>query len=217
MHTMETVIEPLRSLDWNDVEAVESATRKSFELLAAQKYLLRRELTTLPDNPDLAALCEHYDILDKIVLHDDLETGIRLRLHIFGPGYYDRPHNHRWTYASRILRGEYQHRLYGEAQLDTEIDVSSLRAVHVRQERVGASYALHHSAVHAVVAEPGTVSLVLRGPAIKERFLVMDAKNGESWWQYGATKESLEDAVEKRMSPQRLEELIASLDEWQLI
>lgn len=100
MHTMETVIEPLRCLDWNDVEAVESATRKSFELLAAQKYLLRRELTTLPDNPDLAALCEHYDILDKIVLHDDPETGIRLRLHIFGPGYHDRPHNHRWTYAS---------------------------------------------------------------------------------------------------------------------
>ncbi|MFE3547017.1 hypothetical protein ACFXK0_28985 [Nocardia sp. NPDC059177] len=84
------------------VEAVESATRKSFELLAAHKYLLRRELTTLPDNPDLVALCEHYDILDKIVLHDDLESGIRLRLHIFGHGYHDRPHNHRWTYASHI-------------------------------------------------------------------------------------------------------------------
>ncbi|MEV0359392.1 hypothetical protein AB0H71_25380 [Nocardia sp. NPDC050697] len=214
---METVIEPLRSLDWNDVDAVESATRKSFELLTAPNYLLRGALARLFDTPALVALCEHYDILDKIVLHDDLESGIRLRLHIFGPGYHDRPHNHRWTYASHILRGEYRHRLYGEAELGTEIDVSSLHAVHVRQERVGASYALHHNAIHAVVAEPGTVSLVLRGPAIKDRFLVMDAKNGESWWQYGATTESPEAAAKKHLSPQRLEELIASLDEWQLI
>ncbi|RBO78527.1 hypothetical protein [Nocardia puris] len=216
MPALETVIEPLRSLDWNDVEAVESATRKSFEQLTAHTHLLRDALTSLPDNPSLTVLCEHYDILDKVVLHDD-HSGIRLRLHIFGPGYHDRPHNHRWTYASHILRGEYRHRLYGEAELDTEIDVSSLRAVHVRQERVGTSYALHHSAIHAVVAEPGTVSLVLRGPAIKERFLVMDAKNGQSWWQYGATNESPEAAAAKRMSAQRLEVLIASLDEWQLI
>ncbi|MFD4444817.1 hypothetical protein ACFWPK_34075 [Nocardia sp. NPDC058519] len=92
-----------------------------------------------------------------------------------------------------------------------------MRAIHVRHEQVGASYALHHSAIHAVVAEPGTVSLVLRGPAINDRFLVMDAKTGRSWWQYGATKESLEAAARKRMSPQRLEELIVLLGQWDLI
>ncbi|WP_101463747.1 hypothetical protein [Nocardia fluminea] len=214
---METIIEPLRALDWNDVEAVDSATRKAFDLLAASKYLLRRALNALPDNPDLTPLCEHYDILDKIVLHDDPESGIRLRLHIFGPGYHDRPHNHRWTYASNILRGEYRHRIYGQAKVDTGVDVSTLRAVHVRHEQVGASYALHHSAIHAVVAEPDTVSLVLRGPAINDRFLVMDAKTGRSWWQYGANQESLEDAAKKRMSPQRLEELITLLGQWDLI
>lgn len=217
MHTMDAIIEPLRTLDWNDVEAVDSATRKAFDHLAGNKYLLRRALNALPHNRDLTPLCEHYDILDKIVLHDDPESGIRLRLHIFGPGYIDRPHNHRWTYASNILRGEYRHRIYGEAKLNTSIDVSTLRAVHVRHEQVGASYALHHSAIHAVVAEPGTVSLVLRGPAINDRFLVMDAKTGQSWWQYGATQESLEDAAKKRMSPQRLAELTALLGEWDLI
>ncbi|MFD3704261.1 hypothetical protein ACFWUP_14050 [Nocardia sp. NPDC058658] len=214
---MENVIEPLRELDWNDVDVVEAASRKSFELLTTQKYLLRRALNAVTDNPDLTALCEHYDILDKIVLHDDLQSGVRLRLHIFGPGYHDRPHNHRWTYASHILRGHYRHRLYGEAELGTEIDVAGLRAIHVRQERVGTSYALHHSAIHAVVAEPGTVSLVLRGPAIKDRFLVMDAKTGASWWQYGAMTEPSDAAAKKRMSARRLRELIASLDEWQLV
>ncbi len=217
MTTMETIIEPLRAVDWNDVEAVDAATRKAFDQIAGAKYLLRRALNALPDNTDLTPLCEHYDILDKIVLHDDPYSGIRLRLHIFGPGYIDRPHNHRWTYAANILRGQYRHRIYSPTELDSDTDVSTLRAIHVRHEQVGASYALHHSAIHAVVAEPGTVSLVLRGPAINDRFLVMDAKTGKSWWQYGAAKESLEDAAKKRMSPQRLEELVALLGEWNLL
>ena len=36
-------------------------------------------------------------------------------------------------------------------------------------------------------AEPHTVSLIIRGPAVKDRFLVMDRKTGQSWWQYGAS------------------------------
>lgn len=201
MPTLNTIVEPLRDLDWNDVETVDSAARKAFERIASEKNLLRRALNVIPGHPHLANLCEHYDILDKVVLYDDTEYGIRVRLHIFGPGYHDRPHNHRWTYASRILRGEYLHRLYGDIELDTELDPSALHAIHVRQEQVGTGYALHHSVVHAVVAEPGTVSLVIRGPAIKDRFLVMDNANGKAWWQYGAAKESIEDAERKRMSP----------------
>lgn len=67
-----------------------------------------------------------------------------------------------------------------------------------------------------VVAEPYTVSLVIRGPAIKDRFLVMDRKTGQSWWQYGASQESAEDAAKKHMSVERLAELSNSLREWNL-
>jgi hypothetical protein len=84
----------------------------------------------------------------------------------------------------------------------------------VREERVGSAYALHHSMVHAVVAEPHTVSLVVRGPAVKDRFLVMDRKTSESWWQYGAKRESAEDAAKKRMSVERFREMRGLLDEW---
>ena len=212
---MEPIIEPLRSLDWEDTDAVEAAAAKALTMLTSQWRMLRDILLDLPERPDLLGLCEHYDILDKIVLHDD-PSGVRVRLHVFQPGYFDRPHNHRWSYASAILRGQYRHYLFGDADPDETIDPASLKALMVRDEQPGSTYALHHTMVHAVVAEPYTVSLVIRGPAVKDRFLVMDRKTGQSWWQYGASQESAEDAAKKHMSVERLTELTNSLREWDL-
>jgi len=212
---VEAIIEPLRSLDWDDIDAVEHASRKALNAILEDPRAIRKTLLALPERPGLLRLCEHYDILDKIVLHND-ESGLRLRLHIFLPGYFDRPHNHRWSYASRILRGEYRHYLFGDAELDTEVDPASLRVLQVRQEHLGNAYALHHAMVHAVVAEPLTVSLVLRGPAVKDRFLVMYRKTGQSWWQYGAAQESTDSAAAKHMSLERLAELTSWLRDWDL-
>jgi hypothetical protein len=212
---VEAIIEPLRSIDWEDIDAVEHATRKALITLTEDRQSVREALLSLPARPELLKLCEHYDILDKIVLHDD-ESGARLRLHVFLPGYFDRPHNHRWSYASTILRGEYRHYLFGDAELDEQVDPASLKALIVRQEQVGNTYALHHTVVHAVVAEPCTVSLVIRGPAVKDRFVVMDRQTGESWWQYGASLEPAYSAEAKRMSVERLRELSDWLREWDL-
>lgn len=212
---MEAIIEPLRSLDWEDIDAVEHAARKALSALLEDPQAIREALLALPERPALLKLCEHYDILDKIVLHDDA-SGARLRLHVFLPGYFDRPHNHRWSYASTILRGEYRHYLFGDAELDERVDPAALTSLMVRQEHVGNTYALHHTMVHAVVAEPFTVSLVLRGPAVKDRFLVMDRKTGESWWQYGASQETAQSAEQKRMSIARLRELTSWLQDWEL-
>jgi hypothetical protein len=33
-------------------------------------------------------------------------------------------------------------------------------------------------------------SIVVRGPTVKDRFLVMDRHTSEAWWQYGAALES---------------------------
>lgn len=214
---METIVEPLRALDgpddWDDIDAVETTTRKVLDALTDDRSVVRSVLTDLPRRPDLLALCEHYDILDKIVLWDD-PSGFRVRLHVFLPGYFDRPHNHRWSYTSTILRGQYRHYLFGNVELDEDVLPRDLEAVMVRQEQVGNAYALHHSMVHAVVAEPYTLSLVVRGPAVKDRFLVMDRKTGESWWQYGAKQESAEEAEQKRMSAEHFRELRGRLDEW---
>lgn len=207
---MEAVIEPLRSIDWDDIDAVEAATGKALAVLRTNPLPIRETLLALPDQPDLLKLCEHYDILDKIVLHND-ESGVRVWLHVFLPGYFDRPHNHRWSYASTILRGEYRHYLFGDAELDEQVDPASLKGLMVRQEQVGSTYALHHTMVHAVVAKPHTVSLIIRGPAVKDRFLVMDRKTRESWWQYGASHEADDSVEQKRMDPERLIKLTDSL------
>jgi len=212
---VESVIEPLRALDWEDIDAVEHATRKALTALTDEPEPILTALVALPERPELLRLCEHYDILDKIVLHDD-ESGVRLRLHIFLPGYFDRPHNHRWSYASMILRGEYRHYLFGDVELDETIEPVGLKTLMVRQEQVGNAYALYHTMVHAVVAEPFTVSLVLRGPAVKDRFLVMDRKTGESWWQYGASQESAQSTEQKRMRVERLLEMTGWLRGWGL-
>ena len=131
---MEAIIEPLRSLDWEDIDAVESATRKALTTLSEGDGQVREALLALPDRPDLLGLCEHYDILDKIVLWDD-PSGVRVRLHVFLPGYFDRPHNHRWSYASTILRGRYRHYLFGDAELDESIDPASLHALMICAHR----------------------------------------------------------------------------------
>jgi hypothetical protein len=212
---MEHIIAPLRQLDWENIDAVEHATRKALTVLADDPALVRDALLALPTRPELLTLCEHYDILDKVVLYQDA-AGIRVRLHVFLPGYFDRPHNHRWSYASLILRGEYRHYLFGNVDVDSTPAPDSLTALHVRQEPTGATYALHHTMVHAVVAEPYTVSLVIRGPAVKDRFLVMDRKTGDSWWQYGAGRESAGEVARKRMGRRRLEELTGMLREWGL-
>jgi len=212
---MDDIIDPLRSVDWEDIDAVEHATRKALTALTGDRRPVRQILLAMPARPDLLKLCEHYDILDKIVLHDD-PSGIRLRLHVFLPGYFDRPHNHRWSYASTILRGEYRHYLFGDADLDEQAGPASLKALVVRQEQTGHAYALHHTMVHAVVAEPHTVSLVIRGPAVKDRFLVMDRRTGHSWWQYGASTEPARSAAQKRMSIERVSEITTWLRDWDL-
>jgi hypothetical protein len=112
--------------------------------------------------------------------------------------------------------GQYRHILFGDAELDERVDPASLAPVMVRREQAGSSYVLHHRMVHAVVAEPYTVSLVIRGPAVKDRFLVMDRGTGEGWWQYGAGRESAEDAAAKRMPVERVVELTDRLRELDL-
>ncbi|GAA2018804.1 hypothetical protein GCM10009839_13790 [Catenulispora yoronensis] len=211
---LDSIVAPLRDIDWNNIETVHAAATDALNALDTPG-LLGKAVEDITNRPELRALCEHYDILDKLVLHDD-PTGVRIRLHIFGPGHFDRPHNHRWSYASRILAGSYQHFQFGNVEVDENQKPAALRTLHCRTESAGDTYTLHHTMVHAVTAEADTVSLIVRGPAVKDRFLVMDRNAGTAWWQYGAAQESPEDAAAKRMTKDRLQQRISNLRVWGL-
>ena len=87
---------------------------------------------------------------------------------------------------------------------DIALDVSTLRARQIQTEPAGATYTLHHTMIHSVTADAYTTSLVVRGPAVKDRFLVTDRVTGRAWWQYGAATETPTDAYRKRMTPDQI-------------
>lgn len=206
---IDSLARPLKDLNWHDLEAVASENAGVLEELSSEPLAVIAALERVFEDERLLALSEHYDILDKIVLYDDPAGLFRIRLHVFRPGYFDRPHNHRWTYSSRVVAGAYRHFVYGpDADFDETTPVSSLTPSMIRIESVGSSYTLHHSVVHSVVAEPWTISLIVRGPAEKERFLVMDKTSGKAWWQYGAKDETEAERAEKRLSSEGLEEIV---------
>ncbi|WP_203903235.1 carbohydrate kinase family protein [Virgisporangium aliadipatigenens] len=200
---VEALFADVTAVDWHNLAAVAATTDKLLTALDEDRATLATLTDRALNDPHLLALCEHYDILDKIVLHDD-PSGWRLCLHVFLPGYFDRPHNHRWTYASRILSGSYTHTLYGtDEHLGDTINPADLTPRMIRTEEPGDTYTLHHSMIHSVEAEPYTVSLIVRGPAVKDRFVVTDRHTGKAWWQYGAANEDPADAARKRMNPQQ--------------
>jgi predicted metal-dependent enzyme (double-stranded beta helix superfamily) len=203
---LQELVRPLRDLDWDNLEDVSGVSAQVLQDLADHPDALKGALLALPDRPELATMCEHYDILDKAVLYNDPVTGFRVRLHVFLPGYFDRPHNHRWTYASRIMEGGYRHVLYGtDERFDDGVDPRKLAPLLLTRVNAGDMYTLHHSMIHAITdAVPHTTTLVLRGPAVKDRFVVTDRHTGESWWQYGNKHEDPAVAKAKRMTPERL-------------
>lgn len=199
------ILPHLHGLDWDDLPAVAAAAEESFADLTRNRWaLIAHLLQLLPGDPTLVEMCESYDFLDKLVLHDDPEHQFRIRLHRFRSGHFDRPHNHRWPFASAILAGSYRHVQYGA---DTGFDTAtadSLRPLQIRTERAGDWYVLHHTAVHSVTADAGTLSLVLRGPSAKDRFRIIDAPTGGSFIVKGAKDETEQERADKRMTANRL-------------
>lgn len=196
------------------LEEFAAKSRRALEELS-ERSKLKQCLLAAREEERLFSLSEHYDILDKIVLHAD--EGYRIRLHIFGDGYFDRPHNHRWSYSSRILSGGYRHTIYSLNHATDTPEMEHLVPVLIRRESAGDFYMLHHSQYHSVTADPGTVTLIYRGPAETDRFRVMDRTTQEAWWQYGANIESQQEKEDKRMTRERFDLLIEKLEKMGII
>jgi hypothetical protein len=191
----------LRDIDWDDVGSVLAGSASVFNAFESDSETVPALLGQVADDVHLQSMCERFDFLDKLVVHDDREAEVRVRIHLFREGYYDRPHNHRWTFASLLLCGSYVHRLFGRDDvLREDTDADSLSPILERTENVGSRYALHHNSVHTVQAAADTISIVVRGPAAKDRFLILDRISRGSFWAYGAEQESAELRASKTMT-----------------
>jgi hypothetical protein len=203
----------LGDINWDDTRSILQGTQPVFDALGLgdPQGLLADLLRAPESNPHLREMCEQYDFLSKLVLHDDPQSQVRVRLHLFRPGYFDRPHNHRWSFASRILSGSYRHRILGSDESFTEdTDPDTMTTVYERVEGPGSTYALHHTSVHSIDAEAGTASLLVRGPAAKDRFLIIDRTTGP-FWAYGAASETPEQRASKGMTSDQIRETITTV------
>jgi hypothetical protein len=212
------LLDTVRSIQWDDMSNVSKVATEVLEELAASPEWIADALENLVEDEHLRSLTERLAELDKLVLIDDVDSNVRIRMHVFRKGYFDRPHNHRFNFGSRILSGAYIHSVYGDyPDVDADIDPASLKPKLVKREAAGAAYCIEHTIVHSVSAEPDTVTLTVRGPAQKDRMLIIDQKQGQCWWVFGAKDESKEEILARRLDTERLRSIQALVAEQGLI
>jgi hypothetical protein len=207
----------LKSISLNNFSEFADSSQKFLEDFCNKKNVIKDILLDLPKNKNLFHMCEHYDILDKIVLFSDEESDLRLRLHIFADDYFDRPHNHRWSYTSRILSGGYIHRIFSVEKSVKNPEISDLNIHMIRTELPGYTYSLENSLYHSVTAFPNTVSVILRGPAELDCFRVIDREKNKAWYQYGRSAENANERKQKQMSLDRYKYIMNKLKEFGII
>ena len=126
----------------------------------------------------------------------------------------DRAHYHRWVYSTLILKGSYKHLIYGtKEQIEQNINPQELKPQIIQKEGIRSVYTLNHNVIHSIEAKPYTITLFIRGPAVRDKFLIMDRKTGRKWWEYGRECETVEEIRRKTMSIDRIRRIINKLYE----
>jgi len=175
----------------------------------------------IESSPALLKLCEKHQLLNYLVLYDGLDRGFRIRLHVSTNYHLDRPHDHRFSFSSYIVRGKYRHTWYGNsaALYGNESDAvrkkyydqahvdpagpamqGTFRASLIREETEGNCYTIHHSVIHSTVTTDDTVSVFVRSPAEKPYSVIYDSDTARLWWRFGRQDETPERRQEKEMS-----------------
>ena len=217
-------------IDWTDLDKAREQSQELLKALAADKPALAELVARARETDDLFDKCEHHRLLDKLVVYDALERGLRIRVHLSTNDHKDRPHDHRFSFTSLILRGHYRH-VRHQLHAGTGEQVSNLSqddfdaedaGLHVEPrfvttESSGSCYTLHHSEIHTTFTSPLTVSLFLRGPAEKERSIITDRLTGKAWWRYGEDQEKESRRGTKRIDRNYFDELAGKLRHLEVI
>jgi len=224
------------TLDWSRFEEASRVSREIVQELAANRPVLRAIVLEAAANGQLRTLAEKHGELNYIVLCDDLDRGLRMRLHRFSKGLEDIPHNHRFSFSSAILGGSYVHTMFelnrgdddaaGEAawRLDQpvgtftggkvkEIRLVGLTTVLTTTQAVGSSYSMHHQAVHkTAMPETDAFSLFVRGPTQMPCALQLEPEKRTYRWKFGREHEAADVISGRAMSPGEYQRFVGSLE-----
>lgn len=209
------------TIDWSDFPTAAIRSRSLLMDLRADPVALGGLVDRIETTPELLDLCECHEMLDYLVVYDALDRGLRIRIHMATQQPVDRPHDHRFSFSSVIMKGSYQHTLYSLAEpIDYTIDDddavyyqdsrhpdprrsvgrASLTGTLTRDEGEGDCYTIDHRTIHATTWAPGTISMFLRGPVEKDRAVIMEPSTGKLWWRFGRTQETSARRADKTMS-----------------
>jgi|SRR5215472_82655 len=215
----------LGSLNWNDTLRVSDVARDVLTRVAADRPSMMAALAQLSERPEMFTRCEMDDFFYRIVLAEDHETGVSLRLHFLKGNEREQPHNHRATFASLLLSGGYRHSLY---QIPDEFmrrpdgqqgqpgispaEIRRLWPSHTRHESAGSCYALHHSAFHTTIPTADHISLVARGPSSRRRLLIFYQEECRAEWLYGGADETPQQLLKKKLPVDAYQGLVARVE-----
>ena len=244
----ESFFNELPAIDWNyDFASVSTVTENIIRKFAEDKDLFRRVLMRVPNERYLWEKCEEDVTEDKIVLWDDVDKNIRIRLRMSTKPQQRLAHSHRFSFTNLVLRGRYTHWVYmANEDFHPEINIDDVREVVIQEDKMGDCFSIHHETLHSTpFTEEETISLVLRGNPLKRRapvvfkesrgreealFKLRDRKDnptlekepdvalkGDGFWRIGQDEEDAERRNERQMSRDRFDYWCGKLEEYGLI
>lgn len=205
-------LDEVATVDWQDTLSAWKQSAAILRRIAGDPSFIYRAVRNVMVDPKLRSMAERFGHITQIVLQDALDRGFRLRLHVYGEVQPDWPHNHRWPLTNLLLYGRLVQSIYDWRHTLTEhADVSRITPIQVSERVVGDIYSLHADVVDCVVGTPGSVALLIRGPATRDRFAIFERETNRCWWRYGAGGESAEERRAKAMTDLDLEALLDHL------
>ena len=209
----ETFLAELPPLDWSDIEAVAPMTDEIMARLGTDKALLRELVMRTRDTPELFDLCECHELDDKIVLHNDLDRGYRIRLRLANDEQYERAHNHRFPFSARILYGTYFQQWYSiNGVPDERTLLTDVQTLCRRVESAGASFTIDGGAFHSTQTSPKTVSLMICGRPERDKSFIINMENGEISGKKGRKDETEAEIANYKMSRDRSDEWLSFME-----
>ncbi len=210
-------LKDLPRLNWMDLDETNRICTDILQKMS-DRAVLRSLVERTENDPELFALCETHALDDKIVLHNDLPNGYRIRLRLANDEQYERAHNHRFSFTTLILHGTYYQRWYEvNGPVGDQTTLADVKPVCIREEPQGSIFTIDHDTIHSTLTSKDTISLVICGPAMKDKAFIIRMDSGEVWYKVGKSLETEERKKEVLMTRERFAFWKSKLEKYEVI